>query len=74
MDLTLEIIERALQIEDFDAPAAHREMAPQPRQLVRLPEQSGDAQWVRFTLPTLGTTPTVAEAIVFTGADGSGYE
>jgi len=41
MDITPEIVERALQIIDFDALDAQRRMAPQPRQLVRLPAQSG---------------------------------
>lgn len=42
MDITLEAIERALQIRDFDSLAAQRQMAPTPRQLIRLPEQTGN--------------------------------
>lgn len=41
MDITLAAVEVALKVEDFDAPAAQQQMAPKPRQLVRLPEQSG---------------------------------
>jgi 8-oxo-dGTP pyrophosphatase MutT (NUDIX family) len=41
MDITLTTVERALEVIDFDALAAQQQMAPQPRQLVRLPEQPG---------------------------------
>jgi 8-oxo-dGTP pyrophosphatase MutT (NUDIX family) len=44
MEITPEAIDRALQIEDFDALAAQRQMAPIPRQLIRLPEQSCTAR------------------------------
>jgi 8-oxo-dGTP pyrophosphatase MutT (NUDIX family) len=37
MDITPETVERALQIRDFDALDAQQRMAPQPRQLLRLP-------------------------------------
>jgi 8-oxo-dGTP pyrophosphatase MutT (NUDIX family) len=41
MDVTLAAVEGALEMDDFDAPAAQQQMAPKPRQLVRLPERPG---------------------------------
>jgi 8-oxo-dGTP pyrophosphatase MutT (NUDIX family) len=41
MGITLAAVEVALEVEDFDASAAQQQMAPKPRQLVRLPEQPG---------------------------------
>jgi 8-oxo-dGTP pyrophosphatase MutT (NUDIX family) len=41
MDITLAEVEEALEIGDFDALGAQQQMAPKPRQLVRLSERPG---------------------------------